>query len=65
MVAAHRWIYIWWMGPIAEGLEVDHLCEHKLCVLPLHLEAVTPKENIRRYWANRRDAALLKVWRGA
>lgn len=41
-------------GPIPAGLELDHTCEEKLCVRPDHLEAVTHKENVRRYWARRK-----------
>ncbi len=32
----------------AEGLDIDHLCRDTRCVNPLHLDAVTHKENIRR-----------------
>jgi len=35
-------------GPVPEGLELDHLCENKICLNPDHLEAVTHAENIRR-----------------
>jgi hypothetical protein len=47
-VYAHRWIYEQVVGPIPEGWEVDHLCQHGLCVDVAHLEAVPPKENQRR-----------------
>lgn len=45
---AHRFAYELTFGTIPEGLELDHLCRHPRCVNPWHLEAVTPKENMRR-----------------
>src|SRR5688572_32490815 len=30
-VYAHRWIYEWFNGPIAEGLVIDHLCRNRGC----------------------------------
>lgn len=47
-VYAHRAAYELTVGPIPEGLEIDHLCRLPLCVRPSHLEAVTHAENIRR-----------------
>lgn len=46
--SAHSVAYELFYGPILEGLEPDHLCRNTSCVNPLHLEAVTRKENIRR-----------------
>jgi hypothetical protein len=45
---AHRAAYLIYVGPIADGLDVDHLCRVRLCVNPAHLEAVTHLENVRR-----------------
>lgn len=45
---AHRVSYHYYVGPIPEGMEIDHLCRVRCCVNPYHLEAVTGKENRRR-----------------
>lgn len=47
-IYAHQWSYIHFNGPIAEGLEIDHLCRNGHCVRPDHLEAVTRRVNILR-----------------
>lgn len=45
---AHRVSYETFVGPIADGLQIDHLCRNPRCVNPEHLEAVTPQINVRR-----------------
>lgn len=47
-VSAHRWAFEHLMGPIPEGLDLDHLCRTPACVNPAHLEPVTHAENVRR-----------------
>lgn len=45
---AHRVVYECLIGPIADGLELDHLCCNRGCVNPHHLEPVTGTVNILR-----------------
>ena len=45
---AHRVVYELLIGPIPEGLFLDHLCKMRACCNPAHLEPVTPKENTYR-----------------
>lgn len=45
---AHRVSYELHVGPIPDGLVIDHLCRNPGCVNPGHLEPVTNAENVRR-----------------
>lgn len=45
---AHRYAYELLVGPVPEGLVLDHLCRVRNCVNPVHLEPVTQRENIMR-----------------
>jgi hypothetical protein len=54
---AHRFAYELLIGPVAVGLELDHLCRVPDCVNPAHLEPVTHAENTRRGRAGVHQAA--------
>jgi HNH endonuclease len=45
---AHRVTYEFYVGPIPDGLVIDHLCRNKRCVNPEHMEPVTQVENAKR-----------------
>lgn len=59
-VHSYRASYEAFVGPIPDGLQIDHVChtrdtscpagkcKHRLCVNPEHLEPVTLRENVER-----------------
>lgn len=47
-VGVHRLSFEHFVGPLAEGYEIDHLCRVLSCLNPAHLEQVTPRENVLR-----------------
>jgi hypothetical protein len=47
-LVASRYAYEEFVGPIPDGMEIDHLCFTPGCVNPDHLEPVTRAENARR-----------------
>ena len=61
----HKWAYEELVGPVPDGLVVDHLCHdpstcangvaclHRRCTNPDHMELVTSSENTRRGRNNR------------
>lgn len=48
VVRAHRVAYVLLIGPILEGLTLDHLCRNRASCNPWHLEPVTRGENVLR-----------------
>jgi hypothetical protein len=52
VVLIHRYVYETLVGPIPDGLQLDHVkalgCTTKRCASPGHLEPVTGLENVRR-----------------
>ncbi|MGD9880390.1 MAG: HNH endonuclease [Dehalococcoidia bacterium] len=68
-VVAHRWAYEHFIGPIPDGMGLDHLCHtadkscrggreclHRRCVNPAHLEPVTSVINLHRSRLYHREA---------
>lgn len=48
MRKAHRVIYETLVGPVPDGLQLDHLCRNRACTNTAHLEPVTARENSMR-----------------
>ena len=44
---AHRVAYASLVGPIVDGLAVNHQCRRRCCVNPAHLELLSVSENCR------------------
>lgn len=55
---AHRHAYTLLVGPIPDGLDLDHLCRNRVCVNPDHVEPVTRRENVQRGTAGHRMARM-------
>lgn len=45
---AHRFAYASFVGPIPEGMEIDHICGVRSCCNPSHLKLATRAENADR-----------------
>lgn len=62
---AHRVVYELLVGPIPDGLTLDHLCRTHACVNPRHLEPVTMRENtLRGVGPSARNATATHCHRG-
>lgn len=48
LMRGHVVSYEHFVGPVPEGLELNHLCRNRLCVNPDHLEPVTRRVNTLR-----------------
>lgn len=48
LLRAHIYAYTKQVGPVPDGLELDHLCNEPLCVNVEHLEPVSHKINTQR-----------------
>ena len=48
VVGAHRYSYETSVGPIPDGLTIDHLCRVRHCVNPNHFEVVSRRTNTLR-----------------
>lgn len=53
IILVHRAAYERLVGPIPEGLELDHKCRVPSCWNPAHLEPVTHAANVQRGWLYR------------
>lgn len=64
-IKPHRKVYEHLVGPIPDGMHVDHLCRNPACVRPDHLEPVTCRTNILRGVSHQaRHAAKERCVRG-
>lgn len=57
---AHRFSYEFFIGPIPDGLVVDHTCSVPRCVCPDHLDAVTQQINLYRGHVRRGTARAFR-----
>jgi hypothetical protein len=46
---AHRVVYEQMVGPIPDGMTIDHICFNRRCVEPNHLRPLSPMENFRNH----------------
>jgi len=56
----HRLTYLHMVGPVPDGLDLDHLCRVKACANPAHLDPVTRAVNLARGEHNHRGKTHCK-----
>ena len=62
---AHRLSYEFLIGPIPDGLVIDHLCRNRACMNPAHMEPVTNGTNVLRgYSGSAKNARKTHCKRG-
>lgn len=54
---AHRFAYELLVGPIPEGMSIDHRCHNPTCVNPEHLRPATHKQNLENRAGARADSS--------
>lgn len=65
MVRVHRYVWERDVGPIPEGMVIDHKCRNRACCNVDHLRVVTPKVNatentVGMYWQLQREKTHCK-----
>jgi hypothetical protein len=62
----HRVMFQLYTGqPIPPGMEIDHTCNNRLCINPLHLQMVTHSENMRLALERRTHCRAGHEWNDA
>lgn len=56
-IASHRMAYTLAVGPIPDGMQIDHVCRTPRCVNPAHLEPAPPRLNVLRGMGGAGDRA--------
>lgn len=48
-IRIHRWMYEKYVGPLVDGLVIDHICGNRGCVNPGHLRQITNQGNVEHF----------------
>jgi hypothetical protein len=63
---AHQISFELFHGLVPAGHVIDHLCRVRRCINPKHLEAVTPRENLKRgesWWGKTQTELIREIKR--